>query len=354
MPTSRAGRRRRPTGLLLIVLPLLGSGRRRRPAGLLPVLLSLLWAGPLAGLEPTSYPFVVQAVIWAPDNAAKTQHLRLFGSADVAADGSVSGEAWSVFHYLEPCGWEPPYPHSGPPPYCGLRGVTDGTYTVSGKVLESVNTTTDSPLAKAVAGYLGAMGIERNIAASKLELTISPVQVPNEHMDLWGWEDPMETKRISTGAAFLGLGGAKVLLEPFTVVPALPGVAGAGPDLGIVPFGGIFRQGVTLVFGSGKLGFLVSLEGLPRSTSPAVAVSSLAPQAPAEPPPGPSAEELQEIRELAVWASQFQEQPAEGWADAWKDLVDNLPGSGDGSTGGLTGTGLLDDTRPENEGGGGR
>ncbi len=36
---------------------------------------------------------------------------------------------------------------------------------------------------------------------------------------------------------------------------------------------------------------------------------------------------------------------------AWKDLVDNLPGSGGDSTGGLPGTGLLDDTRPENEGG---
>lgn len=333
-------------------MPKTRAGRRRRPAGLLLMLLSVVWAGPAAGLEPTSYPFVVQVVIWAPDNAAKTQHLRLFGSADVAADGSISGEAWSVFHYLEPCGWEPPYPQSGPPPHCGLRGVTDGTYTVSGKVLDTVTTTADTPEARAVAGYLEAMGIERKIAASKLELQISPVQVPNEHMDLWGWEDPMETKRISTGAAFLGLGGAEVLLEPFVAVPALPGVGGAGPGLGIVPFGGIFRQGVTLVFGSGKLGFLVSLEGLPRSTSPAVAFSSLKPRAQPEPPPGPSAEELQEIRELAVWASQFQEEPAEGWADAWRDMVENLPGSGAGSTGGLPGTGLLDDTRPAGGGGG--
>ena len=331
------------------------TGSLRRSTGWV-MMLPLLWAAPSSGLEPTSYPVVVQTVIWAPDNAAKTQHLRLFGSADVAADGSISGEAWSVYHYLEPCGWEPPHPQSGPPPHCGLRGVTDGTYTVSGKVLATVNTGADTPEARAVAGYLEAMGIERKTAASKLELQISPVQVPNEHMDLWGWADPLETRRTSTGAALLGLGGAKVLLQPFTAVPALPGVGGAGPDLGIVSFGGIFHQGDTRVFGSGKLGFLVSLDGLPRSTSPAVSVSSLAPQAPPEPPPGPSAEELQEIRELAVWASQFQEEPAEGWADAWRDLIDNLPGSGSGSTGGLPGTGLLDDTRPQNEteGSGGR
>ena len=68
---------------------------------------------------------------------------------------------------------------------------------------------------RAVAGYLQAMGLERRVAPAEIELTISPAQVPNEHMDLWGWEDPLETRRISTGAAFLGLGGAKVLLEPF-------------------------------------------------------------------------------------------------------------------------------------------
>ena len=290
----------------------------------------------LKGPDQITYPFAVLLAVSAPENNAKEMLVTLFGTIAAGVGGEVSGEAVLIYEYMEPCGWQPPHPENGPPPYCLLTGVTDGRFPLSGRVLETVRRGQGDPREGAIFGYLDVLGVKADEAPAEMELRFEIGTVPAEHMDLWGTSGPKQA--ASTGAAALGLDGAGIF-EPFEVAPILqdPSRQATALELtGTHTFQGTY-QGGTPVHGYGGFRFVRSLEGFPAATEPEVYLShaTALEQDPSAAPAvvdGPTWDEIQQwaqeeqgIRDLLVLTSQIEvESEPLDWMGLAQDLHDVL------------------------------
>ncbi len=166
--------------------------------------------------QSLEYPIHLSMQIESPQNAASTMIGDLWGKLVVDPDGSISGEGRILYSDISPCSWIPPYPDDGDPPYCELTGVQDGSFTISGNVIDY--TGSGDEIDDAILSSHEAWGIKTAVAPRTLRITFTPNEVPMEKMNLWGMNNGLQP--IETGALAMGLDAAGVF-NTFEISPII-------------------------------------------------------------------------------------------------------------------------------------
>lgn len=181
--------------------------------------ISSLKADPL--LEaPLKYSLGGLVEVSARENATSTLLMGLWARLDVTADGSVSGNGIVRYESAAPCRWAPPEPDNGAPPYCRIDELIDGSFTVSGKVLETLHRHEDeNPLKEGVFELADSHTNPRlGYAPSRMTLKMTLDRQPREVLSLWGFSTLAASESI-TGAAALGLLSSGVFGQEIEISP---------------------------------------------------------------------------------------------------------------------------------------
>ena len=221
-----------------------------------------LWAMPtLAEAPQVTYPLIGVIDIHSADNAVGRLQLGLYGTVEVAADGSLSGGGAVIYTWMAACEWTPPNPRGTDAPWCRIDGVSDAAFTVSGSVLETVHRhDTDNPLTADVFALADNHSADRlDYAPLILEVTFGFEGALAEQMSLWGFSAP-DIEARDTEIGQLGALVSGMFDAPFKV-PAL-----AGANVGTVRRGNFVPSPTTAY---SIFGFVdVDPAALPTATDP--------------------------------------------------------------------------------------
>lgn len=130
----------------------------------------------------------------------------LWGTLTIGPDGKASGDGIIRYEGVAPCAWTPPAPQNGSAPYCRLKNLLDGTFTVSGEISEEARTThLLTGLSEMVDGKTTASA-EDIIATTPtvIVLQLTMTQPPKETIEVWGLSGGGRETR-ETGVANGGL-----------------------------------------------------------------------------------------------------------------------------------------------------
>lgn len=221
-----------------------------------------LWAMPAVADTPqVVYPLIGVVDVHSGENAVGRLQLGLYGTVEVAADGSLSGGGAVVYTWMAACEWTPPNPRDTEAPWCRIDGVSDAAFTVSGSVLDTVHRhDTDNPLTADVFVLADNHTADRlDYAPLTLDVTIGFEGALAEHLSYWGFSTPnieaRDTEIGQLGALVSGMFDA-----PFQVS------AVAGANVGTVRRGN-FAPSPTTAYA--MFGFVdVDPATLPTATDP--------------------------------------------------------------------------------------
>lgn len=206
--------------------------------------------------------------VQSEENAAARMIVDIAGQVLIGPDGEIGGQGHLTYLWMEPCGWVPPEPENGIWPHCRITGVNDGSFAITGSVLESLHRhDTDNPLTEAVFAFADEYSDGRvDYAPSQIELQLWPQELPGESLLLWGFSDGgMELR--GTNGAVLGLAGSTIFDAPIQIT-ALPAGAAGGAEMAL--FEGAY-QGGSPAYGRGGISLVdFPYDLLPHATDPAV------------------------------------------------------------------------------------
>jgi hypothetical protein len=211
--------------------------------------------------------------VYSTENAVKLMTIDMSGEFVIDDAGNISGDGSLTYLYMQKCAWQPPLPvddHN-----CQIQGVQDGSFSITGNVIETVHRLDDdNPLKDAIFAFADEKASERpGYAPYRLSLTVSPTGLIAENLALWGFSDGQVQNR-STGAAALGLLVSGVFDTPFELIALNSESEQPVPnDAHRHTFNGVYDQG-TWITATGNL-MLSSIDRnwLPSATDPAVYVS---------------------------------------------------------------------------------
>lgn len=130
----------------------------------------------------------------------------LWGTLTIHPDGKASGDGIIRYEGVAPCAWTPPAPENGAPPYCRLKNLLDGTFTVTGEVSDEART------AHLLTGLSDMVARETTASADDIidsapqiiVLQLTMTQPPKETIEVWGLSGGGRETR-ETGVANGGL-----------------------------------------------------------------------------------------------------------------------------------------------------
>ncbi len=163
------------------------------------------------------YPFHLAVSATVPQNNVSSFVGDLWGTVVVDEDGNISGTGTIDYDAAGPCEWEPPSPQDQEPPYCQLTGLTDGSFKITGVVVQWVDGT--HPLDASILASAQKQGWSTNRLPRELGLSFVPQQIPTETSDVWGWAD-LSIQTIQTNGLALALDAAGVF-DPFQIYPII-------------------------------------------------------------------------------------------------------------------------------------
>lgn len=295
------------------------------------------------------YSFGGKLHAFSTEHAVASTVLGFWAPLKIHADGTVSGTGAITYEWALPCKWEAPAPVDGN--NCTLIGVTDGAFTVSGRVLETVHRhNEDHPYKDAAFELLDfhagddANDLDRaGEAPLTLALTMAPTALPGEHLKIYGLSGGNVEERAG-GMSALAMDGSNAFFREFTIL-AIANTSTAGGDLEQFRSAGRYRHGAE-VFGTGVFSlYMIDPSRLPGRSSP----SLLADHEDGAPVP----RELLDYEQKAIEA--YEENghlpPRSAFddvAEGYLDLLTSLPlGAGGVDPYRASGVGLTDDTRPK-------
>ena len=239
---------------------------------LLRLLLILMLPVTGTGAAEFVYPLTGSIAVLAPSNAQKFLILDLSGEVNIDSSGEVSGQGTLSYTYMSPCRWAAPHPDGGGRD-CRADGVNDGSFSISGHVVETLKRTdVRTPLDAAILAYADAHSSQRaqNVPA-RLSLTLTPDRQPTESLTFWGLSNGGFATR-QTGAAALGMFSSGLFEREIRLVAVnletdvpVPG------DAHIFSRSGTMKQGRMVIRGSARIALTSRDRGrLPDHTSPEI------------------------------------------------------------------------------------
>ena len=239
--------------------------------------------------------------IIAYENAVEAVIVDMSGELVISADHTINGDGTLTYIYMQKCAWEAP--DASLANNCRVIDVKDGTFTITGAVLETIERDDDdNPLKDAIFELADAKAsAPQDNVPYKISLTLSPATLPAEVLEIWGLAGGNIVTR-ETGAGTLGLLASGAFDQPFELLVLnsettldVPGNAHRHS------FAGTYNSG-TLVHAWGQV-MLSSIDRnwLPSATDPWVYLSTWADEEWADAPPEhPLTEE--EIKSLDEYA----------------------------------------------------
>lgn len=239
-------------------------------------LLGAVSAGAAAEVSAPQVSYALAGVVRvaAPENAVSDIVIGLYARVDVDAEGQVTGQGVAIYDGMSACAWEPPHPQRSEPPHCRTDGVVDGSFSISGHVVDSVHRHDgDNPLTAPVFALADAASAERlDYAPLTLSLTLHLETGPAELLSLWGFSVPGVEAR-TTQAGFAGMHASRLFERAFEIAPVAGSPEGRFASSGDAGFG-------MPLSGAASVGFIaVDPATLPTATDPYVYL-----QHPAQPP----------------------------------------------------------------------
>ncbi len=243
----------------------------------LPYLILFLWLmASGAGAAQFTYPLTGSIAVLAPSNAQKFLILDLSGEVNIDSSGEVSGQGTLSYTYMSPCQWAAPHPDGGGRD-CRADGVNDGSFSISGRVLETLpRSDARTPLERAILAFADAHSSQKAPSVpARLSLTLMPDRQPTESLTFWGLSNGGAATR-QTGAAALGMFSSGLFEREIQLVAVnletdvpVPG------DAHIFSRSGTMRQGSMVVRGSARIA-LTNRDrgGLPDHTPPETYLAS--------------------------------------------------------------------------------
>lgn len=295
-----------------------------------------------------TYSFGGRLHAFSRENAVSSTVLGFWAPLHIHADGSVTGTGVVRYEWAAPCRWEAPVPIDKN--NCTLKAVTDGSFTVSGRVTQTVHRHDDGNPYKEAAFELldfqtGAAANETTragYAPLRMSLTMQPAKLPAELVKLYGLSGGNVEER-QLGMSALGMAGSGAFFRAFEIL-VLPNTATAGGGDEQFRSAGHYDQGAD-VFGTGVFSFyMIDASRLPIGTDPSV----LETHEDNTPVPRPLLDyELKAIDAYAQDGFQPPRNDFDNLAEGYLDLLNALPlGSGGVDPFRASGIGLTDDTRP--------
>lgn len=152
--------------------------------------------------------------------------LGLWGTVTITSDGKASGSGIIRYEGVAPCAWTPPAPENGPAPYCELKNLQDGAFTVTGEISGEMQTqhllTGLSDMVTGESKKTAQDIIDTTPSTLKLQMTMT--DAPKELIEFWGLSDG-EREMHETGVATGGLHVSTLFDKPFFLSP-VPNKAG--------------------------------------------------------------------------------------------------------------------------------
>ena len=248
-------------------------------AGVLSACLIAAAASPASADTMTTFRYSFGGVITvsAPENAAADMKVGLWARMTVDPSGNVSGDGVIRYETIEPCAWEPPNPENGTAPHCRIHDLVDGTFTVSGSVLDYIDRGNDGHALKdAVFALADPHASTRSDRAPlRLRLKLAIMAQPRELLSLTGFSTPGANEKY-TGAAVAGLFTSTLFNHEFEISPIALTYQGSGDNTaeiqanGRYDFGGSYT-GNPPVNGEGSVFFMqLDPNKLPGRTDPGI------------------------------------------------------------------------------------
>lgn len=292
---------------------------------------------------PLKYSLGGLVEVSARENATSTLLMGLWAHLDVATDGSVSGDGIVRYESAAPCEWTPPEPDNGTLPYCRIDELIDGSFTISGKVRDTLHRRNDeNPLKAGIFELADSHGNPRlGYAPSRMTLTLTLDRQPREVLSLWGFSTPTIRESV-TGAATLGLLSSGAFGQEIEISPISTNHAPADTFLDDVisarqyQFEGTYL-GNTPISGKGSL-FFVALDPdrLPDATNRSMYLVH------DDNSPSPRIFDDSELKAIKAYEADGYQPPSRLDELELQDFLTNTLG---GNSDGLSGVALTDDTR---------
>lgn len=316
---------------------------------LLGSVLSPVPAGAEQLAAPISYSLGGLVEVTAHENAASKMLMGLWARLEVAQDGSVTGTGIIRYESVAPCEWRPPEPNNGKSPYCRIDELVDGSFKVTGELLETIHRhDDDNPLKNALFDLADKNTDARpGYAPSRLRLRLEMDRQPRELLSLWGFSTPT-VQQSYTGAATLGLLSSGGFGTDFEISPISTNFD-ANSNGGEPVFAArqhVFRgryQGNTPVISSGSYFFVeLSADDLPKGTHPGMYLSQ------EDNSPEPREFSENEIAAMEDYENFAYQPPSRLDKVELQKILGTLPDTGPQESSpstGAAGIGLTDDTR---------
>ncbi len=155
--------------------------------------------------------------VMAYENAAQYMIVDVSSTLNIDDAGEISGEGTLTYIHMRACAWEAPKPVDEF--NCRIEGVVDGSFSISGEVLETIHRHDDeNPLKDAIFEYADARASKRpDYAPYRLSITLTPTKNLEEKLVFWGLSSGnIERKR--TGAATLGVFSSGLFDTPIELI----------------------------------------------------------------------------------------------------------------------------------------
>lgn len=177
-------------------------------------------------LNTQIHPFGGLVAVEQEKEALSNLVMGLWGTVTITSDGKANGSGIIRYEGVAPCAWTPPAPQNGPAPYCELKSLKDGAFTITGEVSGEIRTQhLLTGISEMVTGDIKASAqdiIDTTPPTLKLQLTMT--DAPKELIDIWGLSGGEREKR-GTDVATGGLLVSTLFDEPFFLSP-VPNKAG--------------------------------------------------------------------------------------------------------------------------------
>ena len=241
----------------------------------------------------------------------------------------------------------PPEPDNGTLPYCRIDELIDGSFTISGKVRDTLHRRDDeNPLKAGIFELADSYGNPRlGYAPSRRTLTLTLDRQPREVMSLWGLSTPAVSESV-TGAATLGLLSSGVFGKEMEISPISTNHSPADAFLDDIisarqyQFAGTYA-GNTPISGKGSL-FFVALDPdrLPDATNRSIYLVH------DDNSPSPRIFDDSELKAIEAYEANGYQPPSRLGELGLQDFLTNTLGGNSGGASGLPGVALTDDARP--------
>ncbi len=171
--------------------------------------------GTAAAATEFTYVLTGGTSVIAYENAARSMAIDTTGELHIDALGQITGQGTMTFLWMRHCEWQPPVPVDDA--NCRIDNISDGAFSIAGKVLETLHRhDDDTPLKGAIFAFADAKaeGERSGYAPYRISLTLTATSLPEEHLTFWGFSNGSTASR-TTGAATLGVLVSGLFDRPF-------------------------------------------------------------------------------------------------------------------------------------------